>query len=144
MPQNWHETERTADEWDTFNRGLSAMVAFYASLTATCVLQQRVVPPRPAAYDGHVALLSASDEDLAHVQNANRAGVLSAVLVASYSPGLREAHVHYESAADASAFIEAAQARGRSVVPVYNDRPYDNTNDKGNDANGRGCAHLPC
>ena len=50
LPQNRWDVERTPEEWQTFDTALTCMVKFYASLTATCVIQQRHVPERPAAY----------------------------------------------------------------------------------------------
>ena len=36
------------------------MSSFYASVTGTCVLQQKAVPPRPPAYDGAIQLFGLS------------------------------------------------------------------------------------
>ena len=56
LPQNWIDTERTPEEWQTFDTALACMVKFYASLTATCIIQQRHAPERPAAYDGRISI----------------------------------------------------------------------------------------
>jgi hypothetical protein len=49
LPQKDAEGKRTDDEQATMGRGLKVMGSLYASLTGTCVLRQRTVPPAPAA-----------------------------------------------------------------------------------------------
>ena len=99
MPQNWIGSERTEDEWQTFESALSCMVKFYASVTATCVIQQRRAPPRPIEYDGCISILhQAPDTDLSMLRKRleTYGQVVGDIdLVPSFGRGKREAHVRF-------------------------------------------------
>ena len=138
LPQNWKGDERTAEEWATFDRALSCMVKFYASVTATCVIQQRHAPERPTEYDGCISILhqTATTDVSKLLKTLSRYGevVGEIELVPSFGPGKREAHARFATHAQAERAIAGLKKSSNKVtaIPVYNGRSYDGV------ADGRG------
>jgi hypothetical protein len=56
------------DAWQVFSKGLGVMTKLYASITGTCVLQIKTVPPRPPQYDGCVVVYGVAEETMAEAQ----------------------------------------------------------------------------
>ena len=96
------------------------MVKFYASVTATCVIQQRIAPPRPAEYDGCISILhQTADTDVSALSKrlSEYGEVLGDIdLVPSFGRGKREAHVRFATQDQAERAI--AGLAGREYIPV--------------------------
>ena len=56
------QPEQTDEEVEIGNKALGVMSSFYASITGTCVIQQKEVPPRPPMYDGAIQLFGLANE----------------------------------------------------------------------------------
>lgn len=107
------------------------MGSCYASLSATCVLLQKVIPARPPAYDGGVILRhlpsDVSEEALRCAISANGSSVVSVELSASRC----EARVTYASHADAEEAVATQPFRGDPLlrdaegVLSFNETPYE-------------------
>ena len=117
---------RTEAEQALFQQGLSVMGGLYASPMGTTVLQLRTVPPRPAEYNGHVTVYSATlrgEESTAYLGSImSEFGEVEKVEVERAG----EASVAFATHAQAERAVANANGRDPSLAVVlsYNERPY--------------------
>ena len=128
---------RTEKDVETFKAALNVMISMYASVTGTCVLQQKAIPPRPPEYDGMVTILGLSPPA---DESALRAELSAHGEVLHYQLNLPDAldytqnvtvHLRYASHEDAVAAIEAHRNAGRAALLTYNERAYDGDGGRG-------------
>ena len=120
---------------------LGVMCKFYASITATAIIQQRYIPPRPPQFDGWISVLKlprGTEAEAVRARVAAYGEVLSVELHPTFMPGHVEAHVRFATHEQAKAAIAGLDAIGQVAIPVYNERPYDNTDSP----DGRGWTSL--
>ena len=101
------------------------MANAYASITGTSVLQLKDIPPRPAEYDGRIALFAAGRNELPS-EDALRAslGSYGEVLELARGSGT-EAHARFATHAQAEAAVAAMQTGTIAADFVYNTTHYD-------------------
>ena len=64
LHQHGEDAPRNAEENKSFKRAIDVMGSCYASVTGTCVLQAKDIPPRPSQYDGLLCLFDGTRAEI--------------------------------------------------------------------------------
>lgn len=141
------QPEQTDEEAEIGRMALEVMSSFYASVTATCVIQQKAIPPRPPSYDGQLQLFGlpvALQEPQALQDSMGRFGtvlgveILPSLVELAEGPGRNIAHVKQANAIvrfathfEAEAAVTQLRQEKRGAALLYNDTPYEGKGGRG-------------
>jgi hypothetical protein len=122
VPQKDGHGTRTDEELAVFKSALPVMNKAYASICGTAVVQLKDVPPRPAEYDGLVAIFdllpSSVDEETVRADLGRFGNVVEAAVVGGV------ATARFESHEEADCCVAALRGESRGAHCVYNGTHY--------------------
>jgi hypothetical protein len=122
VPQKDGHGTRTDEELAVFKSALPVMNKAYASICGTAVVQLKDVPPRPAEYDGLVAIFdllpSSVDEETVRADLGRFGNVVEAAVVGGV------ATARFESHEEAERCVAALRGESRGAHCVYNGTHY--------------------
>ena len=113
-----YQKPRSQEQEEAFGRGLEVMGDLYASAVGSTVLQLKEIPPRPAEYDGKLALFGVGADEGLHesLPPGARCEKVGGMTVVSFP-------THEEALAFKGSSAWEALCEG--IDTLYNERPYD-------------------